>query len=161
MSEKVYHKAKLLLQIYRDVIWSIEDRVCEIEEEYFELGSNRLKDALDFLNDYDININKRTLEERVSSIFKSKWLIEMVDKALIKIKKYPNHGEVYFDILYNQYISEFKHSEAEIISKLHCERTTFYKKKKEAINLMGVVLWGYIIPSFRELWNEKCELKLN
>ena len=32
--EKTYHKAKLLLKIYRDVIWSIEDRVAELEEKY-------------------------------------------------------------------------------------------------------------------------------
>lgn len=44
--EKIYHKAKLLLKIYRDVIWSVEDRLAELEEEYCEMGSNSLADAL-------------------------------------------------------------------------------------------------------------------
>lgn len=147
--ERVYHKAKLLLKIYRDVVWSIENRVAEIEEEYYELGINRLKEALDILDDYDTNINKKALEEKLCCILKSKCIIEIVDKSLIKIKSYPDYGNMYFDILYKQYIANHKCSEKEIIRILNCERTTFYKRKKEAINLMGIALWGYIIPSLK------------
>lgn len=145
--ERVYHKAKLLLKIYRDVVWSIENRVAEIEDEYYELGYNRLKEALDFLDDYDTNSNKKLLEERLCCIFKSKCIIEIVDKSLIKIKDYPDYGDMYFDILHKQYIGKYKYSEKQIIQALNCERTTFYKRKKEAINLLGISLWGYIIPS--------------
>ena len=145
--EKVYYKAKLLLKIYRDVIWSIEDRIAEIEEEYYELSSNKLKEALDYLEDYDTNINKKNLEENLCCILKSKSIIEIIDKSLVKIKSYPDYGEMYFNILYKQYIAKYKHSEKEIIYHLNCERTTFYKRKKEAIKLMGIVLWGYVIPS--------------
>lgn len=44
--EQVYHKTKLLLKIYRDVVWCIEDRVCEIEAEYYAMGGSRLAEAL-------------------------------------------------------------------------------------------------------------------
>lgn len=147
--ERVYHKAKLLLKIYRDVVWSIEDRVSEIEEEYYQFGVNSLKEALDYLDDYDTNINKKALEERICCIIKSKCIIELVDKSLVKVKSYPHYGNLYFDILYKQYVAKYKYSEKDIIRDLNCERTTFYKRKKEAINLMGIVLWGYVIPSLR------------
>jgi hypothetical protein len=150
--EKIYHKAKLLLKIYRDVIWSVEDRVAELEEGYYEMGSNSLLDALNYLDDYDPNINKKELEVELCSIFKSKLLIEIVDKALVKVKKYPDYGETYFEILYKQYIQKNKYSEKYIIQALNCERTTFYKRKKEAINLMGIALWGYVLPELKELW---------
>lgn len=150
--EKAYHKTKLLLKIYRDVIWSVEDRVSELEEEYYEMGSNNLAEALDYLEDYDPNINKKELEVQICSIFKSKLLIEIVDKALLKVKKYPDYGDIYFNILYKQYIQKNKYSEKHIIQALNCERTTFYKRKKEAINIMGIALWGYVLPQLKELW---------
>lgn len=151
-ADKVYHKAKLLLKIYRDVIWSIEDRVAELEEEYNELGSDSLAEALDYLDDYDPNINREELEIEICSHFKSKLLVEIVDKALLKVKNYPDYGNIYFEILQKQYIEKYKYSENNIIQFLNCERTTFYKRKKEAINLMGIALWGYVLPEFKGIW---------
>lgn len=150
--EKVYHKAKLLLKIYRDVIWSVEDRVAELEEKYYEMGSNNLAAALDYLNDYDPNINREDLEFELCSIFKSKMLIEIVDKALLKVKDYPDYGDMYFQILHKQYIEKYKYSEKQIIEVLNCERTTFYKRKKEAVKLMGIALWGYVLPELKGIW---------
>lgn len=150
--EKTYHKAKLLLKIYRDVIWSVEGKVAELEEEYYEMGSKSLAEALDYLSDYDPNVNREELEAELCAVFKSKLLIEIVDKALLKVKNYPDYGEIYFDILHKQYIEKFKYSEKNIISFLNCERTTFYKRKKEAINLMGIALWGYVLPELKGIW---------
>lgn len=150
--EKIYHKTKLILKIYRDVIWSVEDRVENLEEECYEMGSNNLAEALEYLDDYDPNMNKKQLEAELCSVFKSKFLIEIVDKSLLKVKKYPDYGEMYFNILYKQYIQKQKYSEKYIVQFLNCERTTFYKRKKEAIKIMGVALWGYILPELKVLW---------
>ena len=150
--EKTYHKTKLLLKVYRDVIWSIGDRVEELEAEYNEMGSDSLAEVLDYLDDYNPNINREELELEICSVFKSKVLIEIVDKALAKVKSYPDYGDIYFDILYKQYIEKFKYSEDHIIQALNCERTTYYKRKKEAINLMGIALWGYVLPELKGIW---------
>ncbi|WFD10900.1 hypothetical protein [Tepidibacter hydrothermalis] len=151
-NEKAYHKTKLLLKIYRDVVWSIEDRVAEIEEEYYEMGSNSLVEALEYLDEYNSNMNRKKLEDELCSVFKSKLLIEIVDKALLKVKKYPDYGDIYFEIIYKQYIQKNKYPEKYIIQVLNFERTTFYKRKKEAIKLMGVALWGYVLPELKGLW---------
>jgi hypothetical protein len=105
--EKIYHKTKLLLKIYRDVVWSVQDRLYDIEEEFSEMGGCCLREELDYLNDYDPNVNKKEIEDQLSSILKSKILIEIVDKALVKLKEYPDYGDLYFDILYKQYIVKF------------------------------------------------------
>lgn len=149
--EKVYHKTKLLLKIYRDVIWSIEDRIEDIEEEYYEMGYNNLAEALEYLDDYDPTMHKKELEYKLCSIFKSRFIIEIVDKALLKVKKYPNYGDIYYNIIYKQYIQKQKYTESHILQYLNFERTTFYKRKKEAINIMGIALWGYVLPELKEL----------
>lgn len=137
-----YHDTKLLLKKYRDIVWNIENRVCEVETEYDVLGSNRLAEVLDYLDDYASCNEKKKLEARVFSLHKSRWLIEIVDKALLKVKSYPENGECYYNILYHQYISEHKYSENEMLELLEVERSTLYKKKREALQVMSLVLWG-------------------
>jgi hypothetical protein len=53
-----------------------------------------------------------------------------------------------------QYINMVKHTDAELIDTLNIERTQYYKRKKEAINLFGIILWGYIIPPIRDYLSE-------
>lgn len=40
-------------------------------------------------------------------------------------------------------------TERELLELLNMERSTFYDRKKEAIMLLGVSLWGYAIPQFK------------
>lgn len=129
--EQVYHKTKLLLKIYRDVVWCIEDRVCEIEAEYYAMGGSRLAEALDYLDDYDPNINKKDLEEKLCSLLKSKWLIEIVDKALLKIKNYPDYGDLYFNILYKQYIVKTGIRKRKLLNLSIVRGQPFIKEKKK------------------------------
>jgi hypothetical protein len=44
-------------------------------------------------------------------------------------------------------------TETEILEYLSIERTSFYTKKKEAIKLFGIALWGYSLPKYQALFN--------
>ena len=43
-------------------------------------------------------------------------------------------------------------SEMCIRDRLNMERSTFYDRKKEAVMLLGVSLWGYAIPYFKGIF---------
>jgi len=43
-------------------------------------------------------------------------------------------------------ILTYLYSDSDLMESLDLERTTFYKRKKEAINMLGTILWGYVIP---------------
>ena len=45
--------------------------------------------------------------------------------------------------------------EPELLEILNMERSTFYDRKREAILLLGVSLWGYAIPCFKGIFNMK------
>ncbi len=46
------------------------------------------------------------------------------------------------------------------MSKCKLERTTYYKRKKEAIALMGYMLWGYSLPNLIEnIQKEKIKMR--
>ena len=45
----------------------------------------------------------------------------------------------------------FKYAEDEILQELDLERSTYYRKKKESVYLLGYILFGYIMPQYVKL----------
>lgn len=151
----VFHEAKLLLSLYRDVVWRTQEVMYDTSEEAYDFGGRRIAELADYLSyDFEGDIDKGKAESKLLSIAESKFLVDLVDKALLKLQAYPNFGELYFNILTRQYIYKVKYTDAELIETLSIERTQYYKRKKEAVNLFGIILWGYIIPPIKDLYAE-------
>ncbi|HBN28803.1 MAG TPA: hypothetical protein DD421_07170, partial [Clostridiaceae bacterium] len=55
------------------------------------------------------------------------------------------------------YITAYTMTEGEMLEALCMERSNFYIKKKEAIKLFGIALWGYALPRYQELLIENNE----
>lgn len=146
LDEKAYHDAHLLLKIYSDVVWGMSERyddiICECQESY---GDSSL-DVLDVMTEFGSNVKAKLLQEQLQNIETSKIIIDMVNRATMKLRTYPRKGEQYYNILTNTYFVRKKHTEQELLEILNMSRTTYYRQKKKAICLFGVVLWGYIIP---------------
>lgn len=152
---EAFHKAKLLLRIYRDVVWRTQEIMYDADAEAYDFGGRRIAELADYLSyDFDGEIDKENAESKLLSIAETKFLVDLVDKALLKLNAYPEFGHLYFDILTKQYINKTKYTDAELVETLSIERTQYYKRKKEAINLFGVILWGYIIPPIRDFLSE-------
>jgi AraC-like DNA-binding protein len=99
------------------------------------------------LIDVDTNVNEYRFERRMQSIEESKSLIEFVDRALNKLKRYPDNGDLYFHLIRKLYVNNhsFKLDEEDLLEELHISRSTFYREKKKAITLFGVTLWGFAL----------------
>ena len=151
--DRCYHKAKLLLKLYRTVVWRVSSDLYELQDRSVEWGSSRITDLIDYLDlDFDEHADKRNAADRLRSICETKDLVDIVDQALLKIRTYPGNGELYFKILTHQYINLYIVTEQELLTELCLERSTYYRRKKEALNLIGVILWGYILPELRLIW---------
>jgi len=153
-----FHKTKLLLSIYRTVVWRIESAILQIEETAGEYGGKRISDLIDFLSleldDYDCVKDRRAIEERLMCIAETKQMIDIIDKALLYLKSHPDHGDVYHEIITNCYINREKLCDEAIRSKLNLTQSTYYRYKKQATEIMSVALWGYIIPPLKEYWDK-------
>lgn len=75
-------------------------------------------------------------------------LVELIERAAVKIKDYPDNGSVYYSIIDLKYLDYFHYSESEILEQLNPERSNFYRKRKEAKMLMGYVFFGLIMPDY-------------
>lgn len=161
LDEKAYHDAHLLLKIYSDVVWgmneSYNDMVCECQEIY---GNSSLA-VLDVMTEFGSNIKAKLLQEQLEDIETSKVIIDIVNSAMMKLKTYPKKGEKYYKILKNTYFVNKKYPEQELLDILHISRTTYYRQKKKAISLFGVVLWGYVLPDIMKGINKGKPLVAN
>jgi hypothetical protein len=151
--DTVIHKAKLLLKVYREVVWvavrDAEDFAYEADDFY---GSHDLGLALTYLADFAPTEQRRDFEERVSCLFETQWLVELIDKAMRRVCNYPYNGKMYSEILSKSYMTALKWTESELLETLNIERSIFYERKKEAVMLLGVALWGYVIPELRNIY---------
>ena len=52
--------------------------------------------------------------------------MEIIDRALLRLRKYPDRGELYYEILTKQFIYRFNSTEKEMLEELNMERSVFY-----------------------------------
>lgn len=70
-------------------------------------------------------------EARVRHLFETKWLIDIIDSALVRLKEYPVHGQCYYTIIQYSYLSRDKHSNEEIMRKVERFRKNYLLKIRE------------------------------
>lgn len=149
-SQTVFHRSKLLLKIYRDVVWVLSERAEELHEYVWELGDQDAETGLCFLEQFAPEVDLQVFEEKVCCVVQSRMLIEVIDRALLRLKRYPDRGELYHEILSKQFIHRFNSTEKELLEELNMERSVFYDRKKEAVFLFSLCLFGFAIPELRE-----------
>lgn len=150
----IFVKTKLLLSIYRDVVWVTLKKSDCVKEELIYYGSD-LDGSLACLEAFAPDIERQEFERRVSSLFENKWMVDLIDTAMMKIYNYHNNGKLYHEILSKSYLTAFRYTESGLLELLNMERSSFYDRKREAILLLGVSLWGYAIPCFKGIFNMK------
>ena len=151
INEKVlYERAKLILSIYREVCWSTIDRANDVCDTLICTYGDSLDGALIYLENFAPDEARERFEERIRSLFETKWIIELVDMAMLKIREYPDKGALYCEIISKAYLNRFKYRESEMLEVLNMERSTYYDRKKEAILLFGLSLWGTAIPKLKD-----------
>lgn len=151
VDEKVlYDRSRLILSIYRDVCWSTMGRAEEVYDDLICTCGTSLDGALIYLETFVPNEARERFEEKIRSLFETKWIIELVDNAMGRIREYPCRGDLYCEILSKCYLSRFKYKEAEMLEIMDMERSTYYDRKKEAVMLFGLSLWGNAIPMLKE-----------
>ena len=63
------------------------------------------------------------------------WSILLTVHSFV-LKRYPDRGELYYEILTKQFIYRFNSTEKELLEELNIERSVFYDRKREAIYLI-------------------------
>lgn len=150
--QSAYHRVKLLLKIYRDVVWALSEHTEELQEYAWELGVHDLQSGLCYLENFAPDVDLQAFEEKVCCVVQTRMLVDIIDRALLRLRHYPDRGELYYEILTKQFIHRFNSTEKEMLTELNMERSVFYDRKREALFLFSVCLFGYVIPELHAEW---------
>ena len=117
----LYHDTWKLLKKYRDVVWSLEIA----------------------------DLNGSDIEHHAKCIERSHKMLKLLDSAVELLRTRHKNGEAYYWLLYYSFLSpqQLKNVE-EIIENLRphirdISFRTYYRKRREAIDALSSVLWGY------------------
>lgn len=147
--EKVFHDTKLLLEHYRNVVWSLEVEAFQTSMNFQKEYGTTLEEFLDLTYKAGMDISKSDVASRIESMNKSRNMLRIIDTAVEFLRNKHHNGEVYYIILYHAYLSPRKVSNMEMIIKqlekyvLDISSRTYYRLKKKAIMELGWLLWGY------------------
>jgi hypothetical protein len=147
INDRLLHQSRLLLEMYRRVVWGVKYSLYDLEATAEEFGSRRIQQLIDFLAfDFEREIDADKIESHLNSIASTHDLIMLIDRALMRLREYPELGEIYFELLNKKYIIKYSYSDQELMESLDLTRSTFYRYKRYATHLLGVILWGYVLP---------------
>ncbi len=149
LSENLYHDTWILLRKYRDVVWSLELSVQKVRRQFkIEYGSS-IEDFLESIYVAGVDFADSGIEEQAQSIERSNKMLTLVEASVNLLREKHKKGEEYYWILYYSFLSPQQYRSAEaVIEQLgpHIQDIsyrTYYRKRKEAINALSSVLWGY------------------
>ena len=136
----MYHNTMLLLQHYRDIIWTLECFPANLAEELDKPMQDL--DALLSLVSSKLDMDDRKLENRLASIQRSRILIDRFNDALTVLKQKPKVGQMMYDIIYQTYIIPEKLNHMDLIYRLNISTRHYYRMRQQAINLLSIRLWA-------------------
>ena len=149
----LYHNTHILLKNYRDVIWNLELSVQQIKNNFEIEHGNTIEEFLESTYLVGMEISGGRMEHYTSCVERSYKMIKLLEDAIDLLRRKHKFGESYYWILFYTYLSPQQlYNTDEIIETLRPHiRTisprTYFRRKKEAVEALDSVLWGYTTKS--------------
>lgn len=144
-----YHDTWRLLKKYRDVVWSLELSVQQVKKEFeIEFGST-IDDFLESVYLAGADLGGTKIENHARCIERSNQMLNLLNNAVELLRTRHKNGEPYYWILYYTFLSPQQLDNVnEIIEQLQphirdISRTSYYRKREQAVEALGSILWGY------------------
>lgn len=144
-----YHDTWRLLKKYRDVVWSMELSVQQVKKEFeIEFGST-IDDFLESVYLAGADLSGTKIENHARCIERSNQMLKLLNNAVDTLRTRHKSGETYYWLLYYTFLSPQQLDNVnEIIEQLRPHirdigRTTYYRKREQAVAALSSILWGY------------------
>lgn len=155
-----YHDTWRLLKIYRDVVWNMELSVHHLKNEFeIEYGTS-VEDFLESVSAAGGDLSGTELQDHARCIKRSSNMVNLICSSVDLVRQHHKHGEAYYWVLYYTFLSpQALDNVQEIMEQLRphirdISIRTYYNKRKQAVDALGSVLWGYTSKESVELLNE-------
>lgn len=156
---KYYHDTWQLLKKYRDVVWSLELSVQQVKKTFeIEYGTS-IEDFLDSIYMAGADLSGTQIEQHARSIERSHKMLSLLNTAVELLRTKHKSGEQYYWILYYSFLSPQQLGNVEeIIDHIRpyvndISYRTFYRRRQNAIEALGSILWGYTAKESLDMLN--------
>lgn len=145
----LYHDTWKLLKKYRDVVWSLELSIQQVRNRFeIEYGKS-IEEFLDSVYLAGADLAGSDIEHHAKCIERSNRMLKLLDSSVDLLRNKHKNGETYYWLLYYTFLcpQQLRNVE-EIIEKLRphirdISFRTYYRRRKEAIDALSSILWGY------------------
>ena len=145
----LYHDTWKLLKKYRDVVWSLELSIQQVRNRFeIEYGKS-IEEFLDSVYLAGADLAGSDIEHHAKCMERSNRMLKLLDSSVDLLRNKHKNGETYYWLLYYTFLcpQQLRNVE-EIIEKLRphirdISFRTYYRRRKEAIDALSSILWGY------------------
>ena len=145
----LYHDTWVLLEKYRDVVWSLELSVQQVRRKFHNEYGTSVDDFLESLVQAGADLSGTEIEDHARCIQKSTQMIHLVDDAVALLRSKHKDGEKLYWIIHYTYMTPQRAQNShEIIDKLRpyirdISYSTYFRYRHHAIDTLSSILWGY------------------
>lgn len=154
-----FHNTWKLLKNYRDVVWSLELSVAQTRQQFEIKFGSSVDDFLDSIYLAGVDLTGTEIESQARCIERSNKMVKLLNSSVDLLRKKHKHGETYYWVLYYTYLSPQELGSVEDIIETLREHIvsissrTYYRLRKEAIDALSSVLWGYTTKECKDILN--------
>jgi hypothetical protein len=150
--DSLYAISKKFLKLYSKIQWNAEISTIDNDLNSNCLRSKEVQGLVFSLQNFEYDLDINELEQTIYSVRNCELLTSIIKIAFEKVKSYPGTGQLFADILEFIYIrnSKMEHTDEEFMCNNFVSRTRFYREKKQAIVLFGLLLFKIIVPELNE-----------
>ena len=144
-----YHNTWKLLKKYRDVVWSLELSVQQVRTQFQIEYDTSIEDFLESIYLAGADLGGTDIEHQARCIERSNQMLKLLNNAVEVLRTRHKSGETYYWLLYYTFLSPQQLDNVnEIIEQLRPHirdigRTTYYRKREQAVEALSSILWGY------------------
>lgn len=146
VDEEIYHNTELLLKLYRKVLFRVNQKLDQANEEAYLVDRQELTTYIATMTEFDTKNRKAKIYEKLLSMGTSLCLLEVMEEALVVLKRYPDGGDIFYRILRFAYFDSIKMTHEEIMEYCNLAPTTYYRYRRNAVKTYAAMLWGYVLP---------------
>ncbi len=134
--------SKKLLEHYRNVLWMNEEMEQKTGDDSAYGGNGEIREWYHRFRELKSETKRsESIDSLIYHVGRTSCIIGIIDTVKDRLREYHGCGEVYYEILTRSYLNKDKMTDQEVADELALERSTFYRRKKEAILLCGILMW--------------------
>ena len=101
----IFHNTQLLLEHYRDVVWSLDVSVFQTNVNFQAEFGNTIEEFLELSYEAGLDLPASDVAARIRSINKSRNMLRIIDSAVALLREKYRNGEECYWVLYYTYLS--------------------------------------------------------